>query len=253
MFGPLGWSNGTAADFICKLSFKNKTQRQCHLTLGFFLVQYHFALHLPFKQELQVIMASLAYQRQKLSIVNANSHIVCDPSDDYQYQRSSYPGHTVYRDLTDQEIQIDLPKALTKYRNFYRSVRVKGIESALVHLTSEFSHRTLTNLLKSIRSDLLGKKICDQCKTISTSSVSRKCVSCSGTVIAISEEVIFENFLAEVKRLGHEIDVRYFPGTGYDSMDNPDEGQKVVPGDPDLLPPTTRENIAVLMNTAGNR
>jgi hypothetical protein len=83
--------------------------------------------------------------------------------------------------------------------------------------------------------------------------VSRKCVSCSGTVIAISEEVIFENFLAEVKRLGHEIDVRYFPGTGYDSMDNPGEGQKVVPGDPDLLPPTTRENIAVLMNTAGNR
>ena len=65
MFGPLGWSSGpaklivwplqlkpgTAADFNCKLFLKNKTQRQSHLTLGYFLVQYHFALHPPFKIE----------------------------------------------------------------------------------------------------------------------------------------------------------------------------------------------------------
>jgi hypothetical protein len=63
MFGPLGWSSGpakldswplqlksrTAADFTCKLCLTNKTQMQCHLTLGYFLVQYHFAIHPPFK------------------------------------------------------------------------------------------------------------------------------------------------------------------------------------------------------------
>ena len=63
MFGPLGWSSGpaklvgwplqlksgTAAVFTCQLCLKNKTQRQSHLTLGYFLVQYHFALHPPFK------------------------------------------------------------------------------------------------------------------------------------------------------------------------------------------------------------
>jgi hypothetical protein len=27
---------------------KNKTKRQSHLTLGYFLLQYHFALHPPF-------------------------------------------------------------------------------------------------------------------------------------------------------------------------------------------------------------
>ena len=62
MFGSLGWSSGpaklvgwplqlksgTAADFTCKLCLKNKTKRQSHLTLGYFLVQYHFALHPPF-------------------------------------------------------------------------------------------------------------------------------------------------------------------------------------------------------------
>ena len=63
MFGPLGWSSGpaklvdwplqlktgTAADFTYKLYLKNKTQRQSQITLGSFLVQYHFALHPPFK------------------------------------------------------------------------------------------------------------------------------------------------------------------------------------------------------------
>ena len=64
MFGSLGWSSGpaklvgwplqlksgTAADFACKLFLKNKTQRQSHLTLGYFLVQYTFALHPAFNK-----------------------------------------------------------------------------------------------------------------------------------------------------------------------------------------------------------
>ena len=64
MFGSLGWSSGpaklvgwplqlksgTAADFACKLFLKNKTQRQSHITFGYFLVQYHFAPHPPNKQ-----------------------------------------------------------------------------------------------------------------------------------------------------------------------------------------------------------
>ena len=62
MFGQLGWSSGpaklvgwplqlksaTAAVFTCNLCLKNKTQRQSHIKLGYFLVQYHFALHPPF-------------------------------------------------------------------------------------------------------------------------------------------------------------------------------------------------------------
>ena len=61
MFGSLGWSSGpaklvgwplqlksgTAADFTCKLCLKNKTQRQSHIALGYFWVQYHFAHTLP--------------------------------------------------------------------------------------------------------------------------------------------------------------------------------------------------------------
>jgi hypothetical protein len=62
MFGSLGWSSGpaklvhwplqlktgTAADFTCQLCLKNKSQRKSHITLGYLLVQYHFALHPPF-------------------------------------------------------------------------------------------------------------------------------------------------------------------------------------------------------------
>ena len=64
MFGSLGWSSGpaklvgwplqlksgTAADFTCKLCLKNITQGQSHITLGYYLVQYHFALHPPFNE-----------------------------------------------------------------------------------------------------------------------------------------------------------------------------------------------------------
>ena len=45
---PLQLKNGTAADFTCKLCSKNKTQRQSHIRLVYFLVQYHFAQHPPF-------------------------------------------------------------------------------------------------------------------------------------------------------------------------------------------------------------
>jgi hypothetical protein len=63
MFGSLGWSSGpsklvhwplqlktgTAANFICQVCLKNKSQRQSHIKLGYLMVHYHFALHPPFK------------------------------------------------------------------------------------------------------------------------------------------------------------------------------------------------------------
>ena len=63
MFGPLGWSSGparlvdwplqlksgTAVAFTLKLSLNKKKHSQSSITFGYFLVQYHFALHPPFK------------------------------------------------------------------------------------------------------------------------------------------------------------------------------------------------------------
>ena len=200
-----------------------------------------------------VIMVSLAYNKQKLSIINANSHIVCDDGDYYQYHASSYPGHTVYRDLTSTEVEVELPKALDRYRTCYRATRQSGMEASIEHLTSTFSHRPLTELLKSLRCELSGQKMCNLCRKVYPPNVSRKCDSCSGSVSTVSDDLIFEQFLSEVKRKGQDLDLRYYPGTGYKARETPDSGQRVIPGDPDLLPPTTRENIAVLMNTAGNR
>ena len=198
-------------------------------------------------------MVFLAYNKQKLSIINANSHIVCDDSDNYQYHPSSYPGHTVYRDLTTTEVELELPKALDRYRTCYRATRQSGMEASMEHLTSSLSHRPLTELLRSMKSELSGKKMCNLCSKVHPPNVSRKCDSCPGTVSVISDDLIFEQFLSEVRRRGQELEVRYYPGTGFKAKETPDSGQKVIPGDPDLLPPTTRENIAVLMNTAGNR
>ena len=39
------------------------------------------------------------YNKQKLSLINANAHIVCDSNNYYQYTPESYPGHTVNREL----------------------------------------------------------------------------------------------------------------------------------------------------------
>lgn len=150
-------------------------------------------------------------------------------------------------------MEVELPKAFERYRNFFRATRHGGIEAALEHISGSFSHRPLTELLKSIRSELLGKKMCSTCRKICPSNTPRRCDSCPGTVSGISDDNILEQFLAVVKSRGQDIEVRYYPGTGFKAKENPDHGQRVIPGDPDLLPPTTRENIAVLMNTAGNR
>lgn len=148
---------------------------------------------------------------------------------------------------------MELPKVLNKYKNCYRTARQKSTEAAIEHLTSDGSHKCFKELLKSMRSELRSKKICDQCKTITSSVIARKCVYCGGSLVLINEELIFEIFLREVESSGRNIDCRYYPGTGFRAKDHPDAGQTVVPGDPDMLPPTTRENIAILMNTAGYR
>ena len=126
------------------------------------------------------------------------------------------------------------------------------MEVTIDYLLSGNCHRPLTKLLKSMRSDLLDKKICRTCKTVCMANV-KKCVSCSGTLCAISEDLVFENFVSDASNLGHDVDVRFYPGTGFNATNNPEQNVRLIPGDPDSLPPTTRENIAVLMNKAGNR
>ena len=158
--------------------------------------------------------------------------------DFYQYHPSSYPGHTVYRDLTAEEVEVELPKAFERYRNFFRAARHGGIEAAFEHISGSFSHRPLTVLLESMRSELVGKKMCNTCRKICPSNTPRRCDSCPGIVSVISDEIISEQFLALVKSRGQDIEVRYYPGTGFRAKDNPDHGQRVIPGDLDLLPPT---------------
>ena len=203
-------------------------------------------------QILGVTHEQKAYNKQHLTIINANAHIICDESDNFQYLPSSYPGHHVYRDLTSEEVEIQLPEVLTKYKNCFRNTRQLSMEAAIEHLSAEGSHRPLTELLTSMRSELKGKKICDRCKTTTSVGFARKCVTCGGSLSVISEEIIFDHFLQEVENSGKTINSRYYPGTGFKTEDRPDFG-RVVPGDPDMLPPTTRENIAALMNTAGYR
>ena len=54
---------------------------------------------------------------------------------------------------------------------------------------------------------------------------------------------------------GNSLKCRFFPGSGYEAVpqDNTTDRPRVIPGDPDLLPPTTKENIATLLNTSGHR
>ena len=195
-----------------------------------------------------------AYNKQHLTIVNANSHIICDKTDNFQYLPTSYPGHTLYRDLTAVEIECQLPVVLKQYKNCFRNTRNSSMQVAMEHLlTPESSHRHLTEKLKAMRGELKGKKICDQCKTFTSVVSAGKCVTCGGSLSVVSDEIIFDNFEQEVQRSGQILNSRYYPGTGFKTIDCPDVGQSVIPGDPDMLPPTTRENIADLMNTAGFR
>ena len=83
----------------------------------------------------------------------------------------------------------------------------------------------------------------------------QRCVDCSnGYLVGIDKEIIFNQFLKEVKEEGIAIEVRYNPFAGLKAIPETQPGQHVIiPGDPDMIPPTTKENVAEILNTAAHR
>lgn len=191
------------------------------------------------------------FNKQHLSIVNANCHIVVDSHDKYQYSKESYPGNTIYRDLTEAEIKTKLPETLNSYKGCHRSTRAKSINIAVNHLKSKQSHAVLDNLYLGLESDLRDKKVCQVCNYLASSDVGRKCPSCGNILKLVTEEMIYTKFKNVA---GDRLDCRYFPGSGFDPQTKTESKTScVLPGDPDILPPTKKENIASILNTCGHR
>ena len=195
------------------------------------------------------------YNKQKLSLINANAHIVCETDNYYQYTPESYPGHTVYRDLTSEEIKENVPKVITSYKPVFRGARVQSAEFAIQHLQGKNSHEVLVNRLNKKNSDFSGSKICKQCGVVTRRTDIQRCVDCSsGHLVKIEKEIIFTQFIKEVQQEGLFTDVRYNPFAGQKPVSDTQPNQhSIVPGDPDMIPPTTKENVAEILNTAGHR
>ena len=191
-----------------------------------------------------------AYCKQQVSIINANCHISCDAEDTFQYRRESYPGHQINRDLTQSEIDHTLPTVLQSYKGCFRSTRQKSVATVIEHLKSNKSHEYLTELFKSIENEFSGNKVCTRCNITTIAVAGRKC-ACGGSLRAISEEVIFNKFKERAKK---ELNCRYNPGAGFAPQVDPSSKQSIlIPGDPDVIPPTTKTNIATIINTSGFR
>ena len=79
-----------------------------------------------------------AYSRQQVSIVNANCHIMCDAEDDFQYRRESYPGHQINRNLSENEIESELPRVLKSCKGCYRVTRQKSVELSIRNEPQKF-------------------------------------------------------------------------------------------------------------------
>ena len=83
----------------------------------------------------------------------------------------------------------------------------------------------------------------------------QRCVDCkSGYLVCLEKEVIFNKFVGGLKSEGVSMEVRYNPFTGFKPIsENKAKQHQIVPGDPDMIPPKTKENVAEIINTAGHR
>ena len=195
------------------------------------------------------------YNKQKLSLINANAHIICESDNYYQYTPQSYPGHAVYRDLTTQEIRETLPEVVSSYKPVYRAARAQSANLAVEYLKGEQSHENLVTRLSQKNTEYEGARVCRQCGVVTRRTDIQRCVDCkSGYLVCLEKEVIFNKFVGGLKSEGVSMEVRYNPFTGFKPIsENKAKQHQIVPGDPDMIPPTTKENVAEIINTAGHR
>ena len=106
------------------------------------------------------------YNKQQLSLINANAHIVCDSNNFYQYCPESYPGHAVYRDLTLEEVKESVPQVLSSYKPVYRGARAKSAEFAINYLEGDSNHEELLKRLNLKNTAFKAARVCRQCGVV---------------------------------------------------------------------------------------
>ena len=195
------------------------------------------------------------YNKQKLSLINANTHIICDSDNYYQYSRESYPGYTVYRELTLEEITESVPKVWTSFKPVFRGARAQSAEFAIEHLRGNDNHEELVNRLNQKSKEFEGARVCRQCGVVTKRVDILRCVDCSnGHLVNIDKEIIFNQFIKDCEQEGISVNLRYSPFAGHKPISETQPGQHmIVPGDPDMIAPTTKENVAEILNTAAHR
>ena len=185
-----------------------------------------------------------AFNRQVTSIITANAHLVCDPNNFFQYSRTSYPGHNIHRNLTISEIESDVPQVLNQYKGHFRATRKKGLDLAITHLMSEQSHERFVDQLKQQVKNHEGLRFCSKCSVVTKRVDIRTCVDCDAKscLVKITKEMVFNQFEKSVEIARESIDIRFKPSAGYGAVvGEQDQQDALIPGDPDMYPPTTKE------------
>ena len=195
-----------------------------------------------------------SYQKQQTSIINANAFILFDSDNLFQFKEDSYPGHRIYRDLTETEINNDLLGVVNGYKSIFRAERNNSMLTVIEHL-KETSHENLVDVYNSTIEEMKDIKVCSRCSVFTKHTDIRRCVDCAGgTLVKLSEEQIFLEFQNRARIQGLNYDCRYEPSTGYRELRvSTTAKQRIIPADPDMLPPTTKTNLASIVNTAGHR
>ena len=183
------------------------------------------------------------YNKQVTTVINANAHLISDSENVFQYCAKSYPGHNIYRDLTESEIKTSVPEVLTQFKCQFRATRKSAIELAIEHLKSDETHENLVEKLKDLWRDFDGARVCSECGVVTKRSDIRYCVDCNNrsALVKVTKEVIFNKFKRSAELDGLRLDVRYKPSAGYRAISQVlPQPQIIVPGDPDMDPPTTK-------------
>jgi ribosomal protein S26 len=237
---------GSAAPSGQFLTVRNRLLEQASSPIkvpeGFVITQHDNNQVIPKTHEMKT------YNKQLTSVINANAHLVIDSENSFQYSSLSYPGHKVYRNLTENEIINIVPGVLTQYKPHYRATRKMALNIAIEHLKSDESHETHVENLIGLMTDYECTKFCVNCGVWTKRSDIRNCVDCDSksALVKVTKEVIFNNFIKSAESDGGKLDVRFKPSAGFGAISRNDAKPHIlVPGDPDMDPPTTKVKLIV--------
>lgn len=176
------------------------------------------------------------------SVITSHIYISLDTENKLQNEASCAPDRWLFTKTTEEQIAEFSSLSADSFPDLFRGTRNKFIESRLKLLVNDHKENAfdfVDDLLRKKETVCL-EKICSDCGA-ENETAARKCTNCKGSLV--KENIKISEFYVE----GH----RQYPYQHFSDIDIESNNFKVKTGEPDMLNPSSFENISkILFNIA---